>query len=152
MKKIRQSVFETNSSAMHSLVFERKIKLEESDLQLDNKGRIKVKFIDFSKKPRKYIYKTQQDKLNYLATYLVLYNFRYIADVITDFGCFISDAIVYLEKIQEHAGASGFVLDKKSPLPYSSEPMCEDLTRYIWDTKCEEFVFDKDVSVAIEWD
>ena len=69
MKKIRQNVFETNSSSVHSLVINSE-GLEPSNLKIDSEtNRIDVTTQYFGKE---YIlYNEQEDKLSYIVTYLV---------------------------------------------------------------------------------
>lgn len=146
-KKIRQSVFETNSSSVHSIVIKREIPLEKSNLKLDSLGRISLKFLDFTQED-KFVYETQQDKLNYYVTCIAL-NIAW-TNPITDFEEFIREIEFYLDDIREHADAAGFVLDGNSRCP-EAEGYMDDIKEYIYDYKGKEFVFDKDIIVEVSW-
>lgn len=66
-KQIRRSVFETNSSSMHSLTFSNE-GLEPSYLQVNEDGEIHIELGEFGTEYR--IYKDQYNKLSYLLTCL----------------------------------------------------------------------------------
>jgi hypothetical protein len=71
-RKIRNGTFETNSSSMHSLVIENEEKLKEirhrdsPEIEVDSEGYITIETQDYTKED--YRLKTQQEKLNYIAS------------------------------------------------------------------------------------
>jgi len=90
---IRRNVFETNSSAVHSLVISDE-GMEPSNLPMDDDGYILVKFGSFGKDRR--IFTSQEDKLSYLITQCYYlnhwdediydnYHFRNVEDAICEY-------------------------------------------------------------------
>ena len=71
-RKIRNGTFETNSSSMHSLVIENEEKLEKirhrdkSNIKIDDERYITIETQDYT--TENYVLKTQQEKLNYIAS------------------------------------------------------------------------------------
>lgn len=76
MKKIRNSIFETNSSSTHSLVF---MNEEEKPKRNNKPTELKVKFINTDENP---VFVTVKEKLNYLVNHIVA-KYNYWAD---DYG------------------------------------------------------------------
>lgn len=71
--KIREGIFETNSSSVHSLVFlnQKLSKPNLRELRIDKNGIIKIPFGYFGKDYR--IYSSQKEKLSYILTFLWCY-------------------------------------------------------------------------------
>ena len=65
MKKIRKSIFETNSSSVHSIAFSRR-DIEDSNLPMDEDGKIQAHYGSFGSETRSY--NDQETKLSYLIT------------------------------------------------------------------------------------
>lgn len=109
MKKIRIGIFETNSSAVHSLIIPNDL-IEKSKLKIDKDGMIKVGFITSD---TEYPLFTQYDKLSYLITQLYYSTGRWYDDGVLDndyeFG-------VINDYVCEYTGAKGIKID------YSREP------------------------------
>ena len=86
MKKIRNNVFETNSSSVHSLVINSE-GLEPSNLKIDPKtDHIIVNTQYFGTEYN--IYNDQEDKLSYLITYIIRFPLHYIKEYIHSFNNF----------------------------------------------------------------
>ncbi len=66
MIKIRNSVFETNSSSSHSLVFSKRDRGHSYDLPVDEKGVLTIPFGEFGWGPE--VLKTPIEKLSYVVT------------------------------------------------------------------------------------
>lgn len=77
MKNIRNNVFETNSSSVHSISVS-KDGLESSKLSLDNNGYVVVGFGNFGSDLQ--YYNSQIDKLSYLITQCYYSNYNYYND------------------------------------------------------------------------
>ena len=146
-KNIRQGVFETNSSSIHTIVIANEGR-EPSKFPLNQYGEIEVDFGQFGKE--KHIYTSQYDKLSYLITCLY-YLSGWTVENIYDNEEFqeIQDTIC------KYAGATGIrILGKQKPeIEYQSIP--EDEIKII-DTYDEEslinFVFNKYVSLKTDMD
>lgn len=67
MRQIRRSVFETNSSSVHTLQIS-KTGLQPSNLEINKDGNIEVEFGSFDKDYE--IYNTQYEKLQYLLSFI----------------------------------------------------------------------------------
>lgn len=114
--KIRQGVFETNSSSVHSLTFNRK-GLKKCLLKPNAEGKIRVSLGHFGKDSN--IYDTQSKKLSYLMTscyYLAgmdlgnMYNSREFKDI--------------EEAVMEYTGCSGIEVygESKAYIDHQSVP------------------------------
>ena len=103
MRKIRQGVFETNSSAVHCLVVPQEMWAKPSVLRKDRDGYIHT---DYTEDIETYL-NTPKDKLSYLVTQLYYYNGY--TDNIED--CY--DFGVLEENICKYTGANGIIVNKK---------------------------------------
>ena len=98
MKKVRNGMFETNSSAVHTLVVADS-GLEPSHLPLDKDGYILADFGNFDRDY--HIYSSQEDKLSYLLTECYYLNGWHDDIRTTSYFMNIEDAIC------DYAGAKG---------------------------------------------
>lgn len=74
MRKIRKSVFETNSSSMHSLILKKSEETKDiSSLKLDNNGYLHIELNDYSflKKDLKEV----DEILSFVASYIIEYGY-----------------------------------------------------------------------------
>lgn len=109
MKKIRMCVFETNSSAVHSLIIPNDL-IEKSELEINEDGMIEVGFITSD---TEYPLFTQYEKLSYLITQLYYSS-----------GCWYEDGVldnnyefrIIQDYICEYTGAKGIKIN------YDREP------------------------------
>lgn len=125
MRKIRKSVFETNSSAVHCLVVPNSL-LQSSELKINKNGMIEVGFITDN---TEYPLDTQYKKLSYLITQIYYssgcwYNGRkleedYVFHIIQEYIC-------------EYTGAKGIVIN------YQNEPGINH--QAVWDSEAERFI------------
>lgn len=122
MRKIRNKVFETNSSAVHCLVVSEEL-LQKSTLKIDNNGMINVGFITCD---TEYPLFTDYEKLSYLITQLYyLSGFRSRLEDDYDFK-------IIQEYICEYTGAKGIKID------YSNNP---DINHQaVWYTNEDEII------------
>ena len=146
-RKIRNHVFETNSSSVHSLVISNDGR-EPSNFKLNREGKIEVDFGDFGKELR--VYTSQYDKLSYLITCLY-YLSSYEVDDIYEKWEFEN-----IEKaICEYTGATGIkILGKVEPyIDHQSIPSydIEIINTYDKDAVIN-FVFNKNVSLKTDCD
>lgn len=137
-RKIRNNVFETNSSSVHSITISKEGR-EPSKLEKDKDGYIKIDFGTFDKDY--HIYDTQYDKLSYLITC-----FYYLSgyDI-----CNIYDNYEYkeLEKIIcNYADAKGIrIINKEEPyIDHQSQPYnYMDFINIYDEDEVIDFVFNK---------
>ncbi len=141
MIKIRNSVFETNSSSVHSISID-KSGLEKSNFKLDKNGYIHV---DYGQFDRYYeLFTSQYEKLSYLITccyYLANYE-----DSVTDTYEFrrIEDAL------KDYTGCAGIIIDNQcepyidhQSIPYDSIEIINVYNR----DEIINFVFNKYISL-----
>jgi len=125
MRKIRKSVFETNSSAVHCLVVPNNL-LQSSELKINKNGMIEVGFITDN---TEYPLDTQYKKLSYLITQIYYSS-----------GCWCNDKkleenyefYIIQEYICEYTGAKGIVIN------YQNEPCINH--QAVWDSEAERFI------------
>lgn len=108
MRKIRNKVFETNSSAVHCLVVSKEL-LQKSTLKIDNNGMINVGFITYD---TTYPLSTDYEKLSYLITQLYYKSGVYLSGGLEDDYEFK----IIQEYVCEYTGAKGIKID------YSNDP------------------------------
>ena len=146
-RKIRNGVFETNSSSVHSLVISKEGR-EPSEFQLNKDGEIEIDFGQFGKDER--IYFSQYDKLSYLITCLYYLAGHDMYDIYNNWE---------FEQIQDavckYTGATGIkILGNQEPaidhqsLPYNN---IEIINVYDEDAVIN-FVFNKYVSLKTDCD
>jgi hypothetical protein len=74
MKKIRKSVFETNSSSMHSLILKKSEEIKDiSALKLDNNGYLHIELNDYSYLEKDL--KEVNEILSFVASYMIEYGY-----------------------------------------------------------------------------
>lgn len=146
-RNIRQGVFETNSSSLHTLVISREGR-EASKFKLNKQGEIEVDFGQFGKE--EHIYTSQYDKLSYLITCLY-YLSGYTLENIYDNAEFqdMQDVIC------KYAGATRIrILGKQKP-EIECQSIPEEKIKII-DTLVDDtlidFVFNKYVSLKTDMD
>lgn len=146
-RNIRQGVFETNSSSLHTLVISREGR-EASKFKLNKQGEIEVDFGQFGKE--EHIYTSQYDKLSYLITCLY-YLSGYTLENIYDNAEFQ----VMQDVICKYAGATRIrILGKQKP-EIECQSIPEEKIKII-DTLVDDtlidFVFNKYVSLKTDMD
>ena len=133
MKKIRMCVFETNSSAVHSLIIPIDL-IEKSELEINEDGMIEVGFITSD---TEYPIFTQYDKLSYLITQLYYSTWNYdgtLGDnyefgIIRDYVC-------------EYTGAKGIKIN------YDQEPDINHQAQWVnGENRCVD-IYDKDALIS----
>ena len=142
----RKMVFETNSSAVHSLTIAKE-GMEKSKLPVDADGYIPVEYGEFGKDG---VFSTQQDKLSYLVTQCHYlggwelninrednYHFRNVEDAIIDY-----------------TGAKGIKIVGGEPdIDHQEQPEYELNLVNEWDkSSIQEFVFNKYISLKCDCD
>lgn len=146
-RKIRQGVFETNSSSVHSLVISNDGR-ESSEFKLNKDGEIEIDFGQFGKDER--IYTSQYDKLSYLITCLYYLSGWEVEDIYDKWEFKeIQDAIC------KYTGAKGIkILGEQEPeIDHQSQPYdgIEIINVYDEDAVIN-FVFNKYVSLKTDCD
>lgn len=108
MIKIRNSVFETNSSSVHSISID-KSGLEKSNFKLDKNGYIHIDYGSFDKYYE--LFATQYEKLSYLITccYYIASDEDGVSDTY-EFG-------LIQEAITKYTNCNGIIIDNKNK-PY----------------------------------
>lgn len=146
-KQIRNNVFETNSSSVHTLVICNDGR-EPSEFKLNKNGEIEVDFGQFGKDKR--IYTSQYDKLSYLITCLYYLSGYDISDIYDKWE---------FRKIQDvvckYAGATGIkILCNLEPeIDHQSQPYSEIEIINVYDKEAIiDFVFNKYVSLKTDCD
>lgn len=146
-RKIRNHVFETNSSSVHTLVISKDGR-EPSNLKINKDGKIEIDFGTFDKNYD--IYDSQYDKLSYLITCLYYLSGWEIEDIYNKWE------FEEIEKaICEYTGARGIkILGEKEPyIDHQSQPYSEIeiINAYDKDSVID-FVFNKYVSLKTDCD
>lgn len=150
MKQIRNGLFETNSSSVHTLSIS-KDGLEPSKLKLNKNGNIEVEFAEFGKDYM--VYDTQYEKLQYLLSFIAYESGYYYCDV--------SD----LEELYEHynfrtirdavceyAGANDIVIVGEDNA-YIDHQSADDCVVNLWDEdEIINFVFNKYAALKTDCD
>ena len=115
-RKIRKSVFETNSSSMHSLSYSEYQELEKSTLETDEDGYIHVELDDYSDIRKDLV--TQKEKLAFVISYMneELYYGKneYIYPTEEEFEKY-GPYIKLKEMICDYAGCKGIIIDDYDP-------------------------------------
>lgn len=147
MRQVRNKIFETNSSSVHSLQIDGS-GIEPSKLKIDKDGYINVEFGSFGKEYR--IYSSQYEKLQYLIT--CLYYLHNSVEEIYDSYEFerICNAVC------AYTGALGIkIVDDESrayidhqSIPYES---IEIINTYDYD-EIKNFIFNKYISLKTDCD
>ena len=143
MRQIRRSVFETNSSSVHTLqIINTGLKL--SNLKINKDGIIEVEFGSFDNEYR--IYNTQYEKLQYLLSFIGYENY-YLEDFYNSY-CFqnVRDAVC------EYAKAKDIVIvgDKEPYIDHQSADTCV-IDLYDKD-EIINFVFNEYISLRTDCD
>ena len=154
MKKIRQNVFETNSSSVHSLVISSE-GLEPSNLKINSEiNRIDVTTQYFGKE---YIlYNEQEDKLSYIVTYLV-------AELQNSYDDWeILEKLKYSyrfttlkEIIKDYCNCDGInvIIGEESGFDHQTNPSNADCVVNLYDEEeIKNFIFNKYISLKTAWD
>lgn len=123
-RKIRNSVFETNSSSMHSLSYTKYKELEKSTLEIDEDGYIHVEMGDYSDIEKDLV--TQKEKLAFVISYMneELYygknDYTYpTEEEFEKYGPYVK----LKEMICDYTGCKGIVIDDYDPQIAASESM-----------------------------
>lgn len=146
-RKIRQGVFETNSSSIHTMVIAKEGR-EASKFPLNQHGEIEVDFGQFGKE--KHIYTSQYDKLSYLITCLYYLSGWKLENIYDNWE--FQDM---QDVICEYAGATGIrILGKQKPeIEYQSIPEKKiKIIDTLEDDTLIDFVFNKYVSLKTDRD
>lgn len=146
-KQIRNNVFETNSSSVHSLVISNEGR-EPSEFKLNKNGEIEVDFGQFGKDLC--YYTSQYDKLSYLITCLYYLSGWDIEDIYDKYEFKeIQDAVC------KYTGAKGIkIIGKEEPeIDHQSQPYdgIEIINTYDEDAIIN-FIFNKYVSLKTDCD
>ena len=155
MKKIRQNVFETNSSSVHSLVINSE-GLEPSNLKIDPKtDHIIVNTQYFGKEYN--IYSTQEDKLSYLITYIITDLQRnYDNDEILAIELFKDYRFINIENIiKNYCNCSGIIvnIDEEGGFDHQTSPYESGCIINLYDEEeIKNFIFNKYISLKTAWD
>ena len=155
MKKIRQNVFETNSSSVHSLVINSE-GLEPSNLKIDPKtDHIIVNTQYFGKEYN--IYSTQEDKLSYLITYIITsLQSTYDNDEILEVELFKDYRFIDIENIiKEYCNCSGIIvnIDEEGGFDHQTSPYESGCIINLYDEEeIKNFIFNKYISLKTAWD
>ena len=122
-RKIRNSVFETNSSSMHSLSYTKYKELEKSTLEIDEDGYIHVEMEDYSDIQKDLV--TQKEKLAFVISYMneeLYYENEYIYPTEEEFEKY--GPYVKLKKmICDYTGCKGIIIDDYDPEIAAGESM-----------------------------
>lgn len=146
-RKIRAEVFETNSSAVHSLWIKRK--LGKNKLKMKD-GYVLTDFGSFGKEEN--IYTSQNDKLSYLLTEIYYINHWQIEGIeeTYQFKC-IEEAI----KDYDESVLGIKILNKKMPeIDHQAQPEYGDL-RFVnyWDkSSVQNFLFNNNIGIKTDCD
>ena len=155
MKKIRQNVFETNSSSVHSLVINSE-GLEPSNLKIDPKtDHIIVNTQYFGKEYN--IYNDQEDKLSYLITYIITnLQSNYDDDEILAVELFKDYHFINIENIiKEYCNCSGVIvnIDEEGGFDHQTSPYeSECIVNLYDDNEIKNFIFNKYITLKTAWD
>lgn len=155
MKKIRQNVFETNSSSVHSLVINSE-GLEPSNLKIDPKtDHIIVNTQYFGKEYN--IYNSQEDKLSYLITYIIADLQRnYDDDEILTVELFKDYRFIDIENIiKEYCNCSGIIvnIDEEGGFDHQTSPHESGcIIDFYNNQEVKNFIFNKYISLKTTWD
>ena len=161
MKQIRNHVFETNSSSVHTISISNE-GLEPSKLRMNKDGKVVVPFGSFDSDYR--IYNSQEEKLSYLLTQCAYLYCLWSDKWIDEFNN--KDIKMFYEnhkfKCIEHAivdyvpNCTGIVIEEpySAYIDHQSVPEDEDdLMCCIWDKQSVQgFVFNKYVSLKTDCD
>lgn len=146
-RKIRNHVFETNSSSVHSLVISNDGR-EPSDFVLNEEGKIEIDFGEFGRELR--LYTSQYDKLSYLITCLYYLSGYNVEDIYEKWEFENIENAICL-----YTGATGIkILGKVEPyINHQSIPSydIEIINTYDKDAVIN-FVFNKNVSLKTDGD
>ena len=155
MKKIRQNVFETNSSSVHSLVINSE-GLEPSNLKIDPKtDHIIVNTQYFGKEYN--IYNDQEDKLSYLITYIITnLQSNYDDNEILAIELFKDYHFINIENIiKEYCNCSGVIvnIDEEGGLDHQTSPHESECIINLYDEEeIKNFIFNKYITLKTYWD
>lgn len=123
-RKIRNSVFETNSSSMHSLSYTKYKELEKSTLEIDEDGYIHVELGDYTDIKKDLV--TQKEKLAFVISYMneELYygknDYTYpTEEEFNEYGPYVK----LKEMICDYTGCKGIVIDDYDPQIAAGESM-----------------------------
>ena len=147
-KAIREDVFETNSSAVHSLVIAKE-GLEPSNLPVDKDGYIVADFGNYGEYDMGYTTFSQEDKLAYLATECFYLN-RWDKD--------LSDFYVWkniCEAVCKYAGVKGIKLKNKIEPELNHQEIPEYDLKFCnaWDEdSIINFIFNKYAGIEMSHD
>ena len=122
-RKIRKSVFETNSSSMHSLSYSEYQELEKSKLEIDKDGYIHVELGDYSDIRKDLV--TQKEKLAFVISYMneeLYYENEYIYPTEEEFEKY-GPYIKLKEMICDYTGCKGIIIDDYDPQIAAGESM-----------------------------
>lgn len=131
MRRVRNNVFETNSSSVHTLAFSHNGRQPSAFKQYKD-GYIRVDFGEFGKEDA--LYKTQYDKLSYLMTQLAYLH----PDLESIYNSFEFSAIQ--DAVCEYTGAKGIKIINKV------EPMIDHQSVPEWDVTIIN-IYDKDAVI-----
>ena len=141
MKQIRRSLFETNSSSVHTLSIS-KVGLEPSKLKLNKDGNIEVEFAEFGKDEN--IYDTQYEKLQYLLSFIAYYSGLYYGDA-SDLEELYEryDFREVRDAICEYAGANDIVIVGNKEAYIDHQSMYDCAVSLYDEDEIVNFVFNK---------
>ena len=119
MRKIRKSVFETNSSSMHSLILKKSEEIKDSSaLKLDDNGNLHIELNDYSflKKDLKEV----NEILSFVASYMIEYGYyngwseknNYERDPYPEEMKKFKGIDILENIIKKYTGAKGIVIEK----------------------------------------
>lgn len=155
MKKIRNKVFETNSSSVHSLVINSE-GLEPSNLKIDSKSdHIIVNTQYFGSEYN--IYNNQEDKLSYLITYIITdLQSKYDNDEILAVELFKDYRFINIENIiKNYCNCSGIIvnIDEEGGFDHQTSPHESGCIINLYDEEeIKNFIFNKYISLKTTWD
>lgn len=147
-RKIREDIFETNSSSVHSLVISNDGR-EPSKFKLNKDGEIEIDFGQFGKDLC--LYTSQYDKLSYLIT--CLYYLSEYDDISNIYDMWEFKRIQ--EAVCKYSGATGIkILGEQDPdIDHQSQPYSEISIIDVYDEDAIiNFVFNKYVSLKTDCD
>lgn len=145
-RQIRNGVFETNSSSVHSLVYS-KDGLEPSKFRKYKDGLIRVDFGQFGKEYA--LYNSQYDKLSYLMT-LLSYMHHDLDSIYESY-----DFDLIKNAVCKHTGAKGIkILNKEEPyIDHQSVPYYDiDIINIYDENQIINFVFNKNIILKTDCD
>lgn len=147
-KQIRNNVFETNSSSVHSISISGK-GLRKNKMKIYPDGKIHVELNEFGKDLN--FYSTQKMKLSYLCT-LCWYENGMTVDDIED--CYHFQCLE--EMIREYTGADGILItsEKKAGIDHQSVPEWggNDVVNLNDKDDMKQFVFNSYISLKTDCD